>query len=139
MPCTMPKFSTPTPRTSSLRAPLTKLSCDNIYSHCMCTNKIPLCYVNTAHTTCTISMSVHTACASITHAPLNLHHTMLILVHTHVRQNFQHITTLHRATQKLSVHPRMPIFFACYHSALCRAKFNCTHPCTKCFPCGAKF
>jgi hypothetical protein len=59
--CTMPKFSTPPPRTNTLRAPLTKLSRDNIYPHCARTNQTPLRSANTAHTTHTIIMCVHTA------------------------------------------------------------------------------
>jgi hypothetical protein len=68
--CTMPKFSTPPLRNNTLRVPLTKLSRDNIYPHCARTNKIPLRYVNIAHTTCAIFLCVHTA------------HTLLLMCHS---------------------------------------------------------
>jgi hypothetical protein len=114
---TMPKFSTLPPRTSTLRAPLTKLSCDNIYPHCARTNKIPLSSVNIMHTTHTIIMHAPNARTSITHAPLNMHCAMLNLVCTSTCRYFSHITTLHHATQNLSVQTRAPIFFAHYHVA----------------------
>jgi hypothetical protein len=84
----IPKSSKPPMRTNTLRASLTKLSCDNINPHCMHTNKISLRSTNTVHTTCAIIMCVHTAhnllcvCTprtSIMHASLNLHHRMLNL------------------------------------------------------------
>jgi hypothetical protein len=136
--CTMPKFIMPPPCTSTPRAPLIKFSYDNIYPHCKHTKKIYLLSVNTVHTTHTIIMHVHTACAiimrvhtahtSITHVPLNPHHTMLNLVRTPTRQNFPRITILHHASPKLSVHTHALIFFMHYHSTLCNAKIKCTHP-----------
>jgi hypothetical protein len=57
---TMPKFNTPPPRTNTLRAPLTKLSRDNIYPYCACTNQTPLRSTNNVHTTHAIIMCVHT-------------------------------------------------------------------------------
>jgi hypothetical protein len=101
--CTMLKFNTPPPRTSTLRKPLIKLSRNNIYLHCAHTNKIPLCSVNTAQTMQAIIMRVHTTHASITHALLNLHCAML----------------------NLSVQTCAPIFSVHYHFAQCSAKFKC--------------
>jgi hypothetical protein len=49
MHCTMPEFSMLQPHTNTLHTPLTKLSCNNIYPYCACTNQTPLCFANTAH------------------------------------------------------------------------------------------
>jgi hypothetical protein len=146
--CTMPKFSMPPPCTSTLRAPLIKLSRDNIYPHCACTNKIPLCSVNTAHTMCAIIMCVHTAkfsasiiaaCATQS-APCNAKfsaHTLprMPIFCAHPRTNIFRITTLHRAMPNLSVHTRAPIFSVHYHSAPRNAKFKCAHPRANIFLC----
>jgi hypothetical protein len=97
--CTMPNFSTPPPRTNTLCAPLTKLSCDNIYPHCACTNKIPLCSANTVHTTCAIIMCVHTARA-------------LLCVCTCKRTSIMHVSPQSALARnaKFSVHPHTNIF-----------------------------
>jgi hypothetical protein len=123
MRCTIPNFSTLPPRTSTLRAPLIKLSRDNIYPHFARTNKIPLRSVNTAHITC----------ANITHVPLNLYYTMLNLVRTPEHQYFPCITTLHRKAPNLNMHTRAPIFSTRYHSIKHNAKFKCRHPRTNIF------
>jgi hypothetical protein len=139
----MPNFSTPPPCTSTPCTPLIKWSRDNIYPHCACTNKIPLHSSNTTHNTHTIIMHAHTMHASIMrahtthisimHVPLNMHRAMLNLVRTHAQEYFSHITTLHRATPKLSAHTHTPIFSALYHSTPQSAKFKCAHPCTNIF------
>jgi hypothetical protein len=111
MHCAMPMFSMPPPCTSTLREPLTKLSCDNIYPHCVHTNKIRLCSFNTVHTTHTISMCVHTACTSIMNVPLNMHCAVLILTCAPAHQYFS------EQRQILMCAPHANIF-------LCRAKFS---------------
>jgi hypothetical protein len=125
---TMSKFSKPPPHTSTSRAPLIKLACDNIYPHCVHTNKIPLHSINTAHTTRSIIMHAHTVRASIMHAPLNMHHAMLNLVSTSMHRYFSRTTTLYRVAPNLSAHTCMPTFFVHYHSAPRSTKFKCAHP-----------
>jgi hypothetical protein len=56
----MLEFSTSPPRIKTLRAPLTKLSRDNIYSHCAHNYQTPLRCANIAHTTHAIIINVHT-------------------------------------------------------------------------------
>jgi hypothetical protein len=127
MHCTMQKFSMPPPCTSTLRTSLTKLSPDNIYPHCARTNKIPLRSVNIVYTTHAIITHMHTVRASIMHAPLNLHPTMLNLMRTFAYRYFLRITTLHRATPNLSAQNCSPIFSMHYHFAPLSAKFKCAH------------
>jgi hypothetical protein len=55
-------------------------------------------------------MRAHTTRDSIMHVPLNLHRTMLNLVHRPTHQYFPRITTLHHTTQNLGVHTRVPLF-----------------------------
>jgi hypothetical protein len=76
--CTMPKFSMPPPRTNTLRAPLTKLSRDNIYPHCARTNQTPLRSANTAHhapllCVCTPCNAPYCICVCTPHAHQHLH------------------------------------------------------------------
>jgi hypothetical protein len=126
--CTMPNFSMPPPHINTPSAPLIKLSRDNIYLHCACTNKIPLHFINTAYTMHDIIIGAHTAHDSITHAPLNPHCAMLNLVHRLAHQYFPCITTLHCTMPNLSAHTRTPIFFVHFHYAPRNTKFKCTHP-----------
>jgi hypothetical protein len=121
---TMPNFSTPSPCTSTLRTPLTKLPHNNIYLHCVYTNKIPLRSINT----------VHTAHASITHEPLNPHHAILNLVCTPVHQYFPRITILHRVMLNLVCTP-VHQYFPCI-TILHRATPNLSAPpAHQYFPC----
>jgi hypothetical protein len=95
--CTMPKFSMPSPHTTTLCAPLIKLSGDNRNAHHTHTNKIPLRSTNIDHITHAISTRVHTVhtllcvCtlhASIMHASLNPNCTMLNLACAPAHQHF---------------------------------------------------
>jgi hypothetical protein len=99
------------------RAPLTKLSCDNIYPHCAHTNQTPLHSAHTVHTTRTIIMCVHTAhtllcvCTqrnakfnTCTRTPTFFRAASKFSVHTHT-------PTFFRAASKFSAHTRTPIFF----------------------------
>jgi len=97
--CTMSKFSTPPQCTNTLHVPLTKLLRDNIYPHCVCTNKIPLHPVNTVHITRAIIMHVHTTHTNITHALFNMHCAMINLVCIPAHQYFMCITTLHHCNE----------------------------------------
>ena len=138
----MPKFSTPPPRTNTLCAPLTKLSRDNIYPHCACTNTFSLHSANTVHTTRAIIMCVHTAhtllcvctshtsimcvhtthtllcvctpCASITHVSLNPHRAILNLV---CSSAWQYFSTRHQILVRASAHQ----YFSARHQILARA------------------
>jgi hypothetical protein len=74
----MPNFNMTPPCTNTLRVPLTKLSWDNIYPHCVRTKKIPLRSTNTAHTTQAIIMCLHTV------------HTLLCVCTPH-NAKFMHI------------------------------------------------
>jgi hypothetical protein len=96
--CTMPKFSMPPPCTNTLCTPLTKLSRDNIYPYCACTDETPIRFANTTHTMDAIIMCVHTThtlscvctpCTSITHASLYSHCAMLNLART---PTYQHLS-----------------------------------------------
>jgi hypothetical protein len=78
----------PPPCTSTLRAPLTKLSCDNIYPHCACTNKIPLRSVNTVHTMRAIIMCVHTMCQYYACATQSTPCNAKFSAHTHAPKFF---------------------------------------------------
>jgi hypothetical protein len=80
----MPKFSMSRLRTKTLRAPLTKLSCDNIYPHCACSYQTPLCCANISHNTHAIIMNVHTVHTSYAYA----HCTMLNLARAPAHQHF---------------------------------------------------
>jgi hypothetical protein len=57
-----------------------------------------------------VIMHAHTTRDSIMHVPLNLHRTMLNLVHRPTHQYFLCITTLHHTTRNLGVHTRVPLF-----------------------------
>jgi hypothetical protein len=115
--CTMLEFSMSPLRTKTLCAPLTKLSRDNIYSHCARNYQTPLHYANTARTTCTIIMNVHTMHTSYAYA----HCAMLKLSHTPTHKHFSarrpkfsaHTCTLtfFHAVPKFSVCTSMPTFF----------------------------
>jgi hypothetical protein len=146
---TMLKFSTLPLHTNSLRAPLTKLSRDNMYSYCAHTNQTPMHSANTVHTMHTIIMCVHTThnllCVftsrtSITHASLNPHCAMLNLVRTPIffcaMPKFSahtHTPKFFHVTPKFSAHTRTPTFFCAV------PKFSAhTHTPTF-FSCGTKF
>jgi hypothetical protein len=98
---TMPNFSMPPPRTNTLRAPLTKLSRDNIYPHCTHNNQTPLRYANNGYTTCTIIMCV------------NIVHTIFCVCTPHNLKFSTHTRTptFFRAAPKFSSRTLTPIIF----------------------------
>jgi hypothetical protein len=102
--CTMQNFITPLTRSNTLRALLTKLSCDNIYPQCACTNKIFLQSRNTAHTMHAIIMHVHT-----------MHQYYTCITQSTLRNaKFSactHMPIFFRTMPNFSVRTHMPIFF----------------------------
>jgi hypothetical protein len=103
----MPYFSMSPSHTKTLRAPLTKLSCDNIYSHCARTNKL-LCALPTLHTPHTLLLCVCTPWNSKFIAwsctPTFFRATLKFSPHTRT-------LTFFRAAPKFSAHTSTPIPF----------------------------
>jgi hypothetical protein len=108
--CTMPKFSTSPPRTSTPRTPLTKLSRDNIYPHCVHTNKnlSALCQY------CTHHARHYYACAHPVHQYIYIYIYIFFFMECHSAPNLSAQTRVPKffcAMSNLSVHTHAPIFF----------------------------
>jgi hypothetical protein len=122
--CTMPSLVCLTVHQYFAHAPFTKLSCDNIYPHCACTNKTPLYSTNTTHTTRAIIIFLWTPkiyCAhlhtnifprdaqNLVHTP-TFFHAVSNFYRAHLHTNifpcsveFLHISRFYRATCIFSV------------------------------------
>jgi hypothetical protein len=144
MQCTMPKFSTPQPCTNTLRAPLTKLSHDNIYSHSARTNKIhlalPILHTPRAPLLC-VCAPRNAKFSARSRTPTFFHATPKFSVRTHTPTFFRatpkfsartYTPTFFRAVPKFSARTRTPILFRT------TPKFG-AHQHANIFPCNAQF